>query len=148
MWVLGFYRFFAAIAAGAAVYWTLYRSIWAWVVATLLVRLSWFAVELAAARLAVNRDFNRHIAAFRQELGPYGIRIANKAESDPRVKKSLAEVFTPGMKKLRKTVEQLEVMDTLFQAGMRPEGDEYLLHDLKLKYGKRRLERETKSPAS
>jgi hypothetical protein len=41
---------------------------------------------------------------------------------------------------LAAAVEQLEVMDTLFQAGMRPQGDQYLLHDLKLKYGRSRLQ--------
>ena len=50
-------------------------------------------------------------------------------------------MFTSNQKKLQKAVEQLEMMDTLFKAGMRPEGDEYLLHDLKLKYGKYRLEK-------
>ena len=73
---------------------------------------------------------------FKQQHGPYGIRIANKAENEWHIKKSLAEVFTTNIKKLHKAIEQLEMMDTLFKAGLRPEGDEFLLHDLKLKYGK------------
>ena len=55
--------------------------------------------------------------------------------------KRILQKFSPQTKKkLKKTVEQLEMMDTLFKAGMRPEGDEFLLHDLKLKYGKYRLD--------
>jgi hypothetical protein len=32
-------------------------------------------------------------------------------------------------------------MDELFKAGLSPQGDEYLLHDLRLKYGRYRLEK-------
>ncbi|MBD3393549.1 MAG: hypothetical protein GF418_15555 [Chitinivibrionales bacterium] len=142
MWFLGLYRFYISLAAGAAAFFFLWHTVWAWLLVTPGVRLAWFFAERALNAWRMDRDFQRHIAAFRQELGPYGIRIANKADANPRVKKSLAEVFTASPSKLKKTVEQLEVMDTLFRAGMRPEGDEYLLHDLKLKYGRRRLERE------
>jgi len=89
--------------------------------------------------VAVDASYNAHAAEFKQLYGPYGIRIANKAESDRRIKISLVEVFTDNPKTLKKNVEQLEVMDTLFKAGMQPQGDEFLLHDLKLKYGKHRL---------
>jgi hypothetical protein len=140
MWAFGFYRFYVSIAVGAAVYFLLSRSVWAWIAATAVARAAWLGIEYALGVWTVKRDFSRHIATFRQQLGPYGIRIANKAEDNPRVKKSLAEVFVTDRKKLEKAVEQLEVMDALFRAGMRPDGDEYLLHDLKLKYGKRRLE--------
>ncbi|MDG5814533.1 hypothetical protein QA601_05565 [Chitinispirillales bacterium ANBcel5] len=64
----------------------------------------------------------------------------NKAENDYSLKASLAEVFVTDLNTLRKTVESLEVMDTLFKAGMRPDSDSYQLHDLKLKYGKYRIE--------
>jgi hypothetical protein len=91
--------------------------------------------------------FRRHIADFKQQFGPYGIRIANQAEQDRRLKASLAEVFTDSIPALRTCVEQLEVMDTLFCSGLRPAGDQYLLHDLKLRYGKLRLESLTKEKA-
>ena len=89
----------------------------------------------------VDALFQRNCAEFKQLFGPYGIRIANKAEQDRQIKESLAEVFTVNRKKLTKAIEQLEMMDTLFKAGMRPEGDQFLLHDLKLKFGKHRLEK-------
>ena len=84
-----------------------------------------------------------HSAQFKELLGPYGIRMINKAEQDPGIRKSLSEVFTPDLKKLKSTVDQLEMMDTLFKAGMQPDADTYQLHDLKLKYGKYRVEKES-----
>ncbi len=108
--------------------------------ATLLTRITWHLIEQGITRYAIQKDYNRRIAEFKQHHGPYGIRIANKADNEWHTKKNLAEVFTSNQKKLKKTVEQLEMMDTLFKAGMRPEGDEFLLHDLKLKYGKYRLD--------
>jgi len=147
MWALTFYRLYVSLAAGAAVFCVL-RSVWLSVGAAIVFRLCWFAVEWCAGRWMLNRAYQRHIDRFKQELGPYGIRCANRAESDTRIKKSLAEVFTDNHAKLKKAVEQLEVMDTLFKAGMRPDADEYLLHDLKLKYGKMRLEKEMKTPVS
>lgn len=89
----------------------------------------------------VEKNYKKYIFDFKRQNGPYGIRIANKADNEWRIKESLAEVFTPNMKKLRKAVEQLEMMDTLFKAGLSPEGDEFLLHDLKFKYSKYRLEK-------
>lgn len=139
MFLLNFYRFYVSVAAGAAVYFLLLHSVWIWILTTVLVRAGWFGVETLLQRMRTQQAFTRHIGEFKQLYGPYGIRLANKAENDQRVKNSLAEVFTDNKKQLKKNVEQLEVMDTLFKAGMRPEGDEYLLHDLKLKYGKHRL---------
>lgn len=107
---------------------------------SILVRLFWFLIERAFTRFNIEKNFKNHISEFKQHHGPYGIRIANKAENEWRIKESLSEVFTSNRKKLKKTVDQLEALDALFSAGMRPEGDEYLLHDLKLKYGKIRLE--------
>ncbi len=140
MLIVRFYRLYAAIAAGAAVYFLANRSVWLWIGSSILTRILWALVERAIRRRRAEIDFKRHIQAFKQQLGPYGIRIANMAENDPRIRQSLAEVFTRDSRELTKTVEQLEVMDTLFRAGMRPSGDEYLLHDCKLKYGKHRLE--------
>jgi hypothetical protein len=138
MWLANFYRFYAAIAAGAVGF-VFLHSVWAWIGITILFRAAWFGVEYALNRMAIDSAFRAHQAEFRQLYGPYGIRMTNKAETDARIRRSLAEVFVKKPAKLRKAVEQLEVMDTLFQAGMRPEGDEYLLHDLKLKYGRHRL---------
>jgi hypothetical protein len=140
MVVLGWYRFFIAIAAGAAVYFVAFQSVWLWIAVTCAVRILWALAESAWRRRRRELDFRKHIYRFKQQLGPYGIRLANKAETDARIRHSLAEVFTGNRAQLKKTVEQLEVMDALFRAGMRPDGDEYLLHDCKLKYGKRRLE--------
>jgi hypothetical protein len=142
MWLLTFYRFYLSLLFGFGIYFFLGKNIRLGILGTIVFRTMWYSIEHFIRRHGIQKDFNTHIAAFKQEHGPYGIRLANKAEEEWRIKESLAEVFTPDIKKLKKAVEQLEMMDTLFQAGMRPEGDEYLLHDLKLKYGKMRLEKE------
>jgi hypothetical protein len=141
MWLLSFYRLYVSLLSGVAGALLVVHTWWFGVIVALGVRLLWGLAEMVTGRILINRDVARHIFTFKQELGPYGIRIANKAETDASVRKSLAEVFTGNEKKLRKTVETLEMMDTLFKAGMRPDGDAYQLHDLKLKYGKWRLER-------
>jgi hypothetical protein len=141
MWLLGFYRFYVALALGGLSYFLLLRSVWLWLGVSSLVRIVWAAVELILANLILQRDFRCHIGEFRQMYGPYGIRLANKAENDRRIRVSLAEVFTENPSRLKKAVDTLEVMDAMFRSGMRPEGDEYLLHDLKLKYGKYRQQK-------
>jgi hypothetical protein len=141
MWLLYRYRFFFSVAVGGGVFFFV-RSIWLWILTSIVVRAVWFIVDRLFEERTIRRDFQHHIAEFKQQFGPYGIRLANKSEADPRVRKSLAEVFTSDLVKLKKTVELLEVMDVMFNAGMRPDGDEYLLHDLKLKYGKSRLANE------
>jgi len=142
MWLFSFYRFYLSLLFGFGIYFFVIQNIWLGILATVVFRTVWYGIERFIRHGSIQKNFNTHIAAFKQEHGPYGIRIANKAEKEWRIKESLAEVFIPDIKKLKKTVEQLEMMDTLFQAGMRPGGDEYLLHDLKFKYGKLRLEKE------
>ncbi|MFP4417608.1 MAG: hypothetical protein ACOC4C_00100 [Fibrobacterota bacterium] len=144
MFLFSFYRLYAAIGIGAASYFFLWRKWWVWVLTSLIVRIFWALAESWYASISRERDFRKHAYAFKQFAGPYGIRLVNKAENDARTRQSLSEVFTGNRKKLTRTVEQLEAIDTLFSAGMRPEGDEYLLHDLKLKYGRHRLETENK----
>jgi len=139
---MSFYRFYCSFLFGCSVYFFLIRNIWLGILAIVLFRLIWYFIERLLRHRSIQKNFNAHIAAFKQEYGPYGIRLANKANQEWRIKESLAEVFTPDIKKLKKAVEQLDMMNTLFNAGMRPDGDEYLLHDLKLKYGKLRLEKE------
>jgi hypothetical protein len=91
--------------------------------------------------IRIKKWYKIHEANFKELTGPYGIRLINKADSDTAVRNSLAEVFTSSFQELRKTVEQLEMMDTLFKSGLRPDGDSYQLHDLKLKYARHRLEK-------
>ena len=138
MWIFGFYRFYLCLLI--AIFSSFKFDNW-WILAPVFIgfRATWFAGEHYIHKIVINRNFKKHIQSFKQDLGPYGIRIANKAENDWQVKKSVSEVFVSDRKKLKKTVEQLEMMDTLFKAGMRPDGDQYLIHDLKLKYGKKRL---------
>lgn len=140
MWIFNFYRLYISVLSGVSVYLFLIRNIWIGILSVLVIRIIWHLIEYGIMRYAIQKDFNRHITEFKQHHGPYGIRIANKADKEWRVKKSLAEVFTTNPQKLKKAVEQLEMMDTLFKTGMRPEGDEFLLHDLMLKYGKYRLD--------
>jgi len=140
MWFLSFYRFFVAIFAALLFYFFLLPSIWAALATGVVSRILWGISESIYRRMRVKRLINKHCAPFKQYCGPYGIRIANKAEQEWAVKQSLAEVFVPGKKELQKNVETLEVLNTLFNAGMRPQGDDFLIHDLKLKYGKYRLE--------
>jgi hypothetical protein len=141
MWILTFYRFYLSVASGIAVCIFLRQSVWIGILTCIVVRSGWFAIEHVLRDRQVRRDFKRHIQEFKQLYGPYGIRIANKAENDRRIRNSLVEVFTADQTKLKKAVETLEVMDAMFRAGMRPDADEYLLHDLKLKYGKKRMEK-------
>jgi hypothetical protein len=141
MWFFGFYRFYLSLCAGIA-FWLFYaKSIWLSVAVVIAFRALWFGAERIIEGILVGRDFKRHAYSFKKELGPYGIRLANKAEQDRRIKKSLAEVFVSNPAKLKKNVDQLVLMDTLFKAGMSPEGDACLLHDCKLKYGNCRLSR-------
>lgn len=140
MFLLQFYRFYFALAVGTVTYFTLIKTWWGALLGVLISRILWILLEHALKRRAINRSFNQHETPFKQQMGPYGIRMVNKADSSWQVKKSLAEVFVKNVKQLRKNVEQLEIMDTLFRAGMRPDGESYQLHDLKFKYGKWRLE--------
>ena len=144
MWLLKFYRFFLSLLSGLLMYLFILKNIWVSILSITVVRLVWLSIDSMLKRYYINRDFSTHIHKFKQQNGPYGIRIANKAETDWRVKELLAEVFTPDIKKLKKSVAMLETMNDLFKAGLSPQGDEYLLHDLRLKYGRYRLE-ESKS---
>ncbi len=148
MWLFSFYRFYCACVFGLSVYFFYIRNVWVSILVIICFRVAWFLIERMIHRHAIRKDFTKHITDFKQQHGPYGIRIANKAEKEWQIKASLSEVFTPNIKKLQKTVEQLEMFDTLFKAGMRPQGDEYLLHDLKLKYGKERLQRKRSDEAA
>ena len=141
MWVLSFYRFYISVFFGISVYLFFLQNIWIALLSIIVTRVIWYLCERLLKKYAIQKDYQNHITEFKQQNGPYGIRIANKADKEWRFKESLAEVFTANKKKLQKAVEQLEMMDTLFKAGMRPEGDEFLLHDLKLKYGKYRIEK-------
>lgn len=140
MFLFQFYRFYFSLTVGILVRLFLLRSWWVIVPVTVLMRILWLVIENAVKKNIANRLFREHAYTFKQELGPYGIRMINKAEKEPHVKKSLVEVFTPDENKLRKAVEQLEMMDTLFKAGMRPDADNWQLHDLKLKYARWRIE--------
>lgn len=140
MFLLQFYRFYFALAVGTVTYFVLIKTWWGALLGVLISRILWLLIEHALKRCAINRSFHQHETPFKQQMGPYGIRMVNRADSNWQVKKSLAEVFINDEKQLKKNVEQLEMMDTLFRAGMRPDGESYQLHDLKLKYGKWRLE--------
>jgi hypothetical protein len=140
VWILTFYRFYISIGIGVVAACLFVRTWWFGLMTAVGSRIFWGVVEYFVHQLIVDRLFARHAHEFKQQLGPYGIRLVNRAEHDRTVKTSLTEVFTNDEKKLRKAVENLEMMDTLFRAGMRPDGDTYQLHDLKLKYGKYRIE--------
>ena len=143
MWLLNFYRFYVSLLLGALGYLFILPSLWIGLSIVVLVRTGWYFVERYIRKIRVNAWFVEHQSAFKEKFGPYGIRIINKAETDVSIKYSLAEVFTPNLKKLKENISNLETMDTLFNAGMRPDGDTWQLHDLKLKYGQHRLEKES-----
>jgi len=145
MRIFPFYRLAIAICVGVAAAFSLVHTWWFALLVTIAVRLIWAVIDHILERCRIDRLFRKHEYAFKQQFGPYGIRIINKAYGDRAFKKSVAEVFTDDETKLLKTVETLELMDTLFRAGLRPEGDEYQLHDLKLKYGRMRLDEFRKS---
>jgi len=139
MWLIRFYRLFVALGSGTLVYLLLFRSVWALLGTLFGIRFLWFYIERQLRKHTINRRFNQHAYAFKQLFGPYGIRLINKAESDWPIKKSLSEVFVSNEKTLASALETLEVLETLHKAGMSPAGDDYLLHDLKIKYAKHRL---------
>jgi hypothetical protein len=145
MWIISFYRLAIALAMGALGYFLLLRSLWLALGIAAASRTAWYFVERVLTKRRINRWFEEHQGAFKEEFGPYGIRLINRAESDLSLKSSLAEVFTPDLGKLKANVDNLEAMDALFKAGLRPDGDAWQLHDLKLRYGKMRLERSLKS---
>jgi hypothetical protein len=141
MFLLNFYRLYASLCAGILFYLFFARSLWISAAVMIGFRLTWFAVERKINSFLINKLFNQHLFEFKQQLGPYGIRLANKAENDWHLKKSLAEVFVADPGTLKKNVEQLEMFDTLYKTGMRPDSDTYQVHDCKLKYGMYRLEK-------
>ena len=139
---LRWYRFYISVILGACVYFVWFSTWWTWVGTAVLSRAIWMFIERWLHARRIEQSFEKHSYPFKQFTGPYGIRLVNKSESDRSVRITLAEVFTSDLKQLKKAVEQLELMDTLFKAGMQPDGDTWQLHDLKLKYGRHRLEHE------
>jgi len=131
---------YAALCVGLAEYFFVMRSVWLSIATIIAVRLIWYAIERFVEGIIIKRDFNRHAFEFKQQLGPYGIRMANKADNEWHIKKSLADVFTSNQARLRKNIEQLQMLDTLYKAGMTPDPETYQLHDCKLKYGLYRIE--------
>jgi|WetSurMetagenome_2_1015567.scaffolds.fasta_scaffold78101_3 hypothetical protein len=145
---LSFYRLYISIGAGAGAYLFLWHRFVPALACIIGVRTLWFLIERFVERLLIENYFKKHIYEFKQQLGPYGIRMANKAEGDFSIKKSLAEVFVPDEKKLQKCYDQLKVLDTLYGAGMRPDPESWQLHDCKVKYASFRLEQEMKKKAT
>lgn len=141
MFILNFYRFYLSILGGAIIFFTALHFWWAWLGGSIIIRFLWAFIESKYNNYKTGKYFEQHAYEFKQLLGPYGIRMINKAQSDPLIKKSLCEVFIPDTKKLKQTIEQLEMMDSLFKAGLRPDSDTCHLHDLKLQYAKHRLEK-------
>ena len=144
MALLNLYRFYASVGIGAITYALFSRNLWVALACAVAFRVVWFLIEQAVKRILVDILYKKHIYEFKQQLGPYGIRMANKAENDPRVKKSLAEVFVPSLAKLQKNYEYLKVLDSLNGAGMRLDQESLHLNDCKLKYAAFRLERQGK----
>jgi hypothetical protein len=141
MVLLSFYRLHASLCAGVLSYIFFSRTITAGLLCAVTARFLWFIVEHFLGVLSINKHFDQHVYEFKQQLGPYGIRMANMAQRDWKVKKRLEEVFTPNEKYLAKNIDQLRALDALFSAGMRPDEQTYQLHDCMLKYGAYRLEK-------
>lgn len=141
MFIFQFYRFYLSTALGIATWFFVIHSFWVIFPVIIVTRTVWFLIEKIIRNIRIKKWYKIHSAPFKELTGPYGIRLINKADSDVTVRNSLAEVFTPDFKELKKNVEQLEMMDTLFKSGLRPDADSYQLHDLKLKYARNRLEK-------
>jgi hypothetical protein len=141
MFIFQFYRFYFSTALGIATWLYIIHSFWVIFPVIIVTRTVWFLIEKMIRNIRIKKWFKTHETPFKELTGPYGIRLVNRADSDAAVKNSLSEVFTPDLKELTKTVEQLEMMDTLFKSGLHPDGDSFQLHDLKLKYARHRLEK-------
>ena len=109
MVILGFYRFYASLCAGILASLLLWHHVWFAIACTVAFRSLWYSIDHLVNHFLVEKYFKLHLYEFKQQLGPYGIRIANKAESDYRIKRSLVEVFAPDMKKLQKNADQLKL---------------------------------------
>jgi hypothetical protein len=142
MAVMQFYRLYICLGLGLFSYFYVWHSFWLGLLLVIAIRVSWFGIDSFLEKRRIKKLYASHVYQFKQQGGPYAIRMANKAEEDYATMKSLCEVFVHNKNALKKTVEQLDMMNTLFSAGMRPDGDTYQLHDLKLKYGKHRLEKD------
>jgi hypothetical protein len=140
VFILSFFRFYCCGALAALICYQTPLSWWWLLPITLLLRAAVGLGEAQVQRLQRNRNWQRHCGPFKQFCGPYGIRLVNKAEHDRRIRRSLSEVFVSDPARLQKNLASLEALDALFKAGMAPQGDEYLLHDLKLKYARHRLQ--------
>lgn len=140
MFLLQFYRFYIILVISIIIGFLKHSPLLGFI-SFILLRTILFTIERLTEKFFILQAYKKYHQQFKDLYGPYGIRIINKAESDSRVRNSLYEVFTFNKNKLKKNVEQLEMLETLFKAGMRPDGDEYLLHDLKLKFGKYRIEK-------
>jgi hypothetical protein len=147
MIVFSFYRLYGSIGAGIGAYFFIWHRLLPALACIIGIRTLWFLIERFVGRLLIEKYFKQHIYEFKQQLGPYGIRMANKAERKFSIKKDLSEVFLPDVKKLQKYHGQLKVLDTLYGAGMRPDPESWQLHDCKLKYASFRLEQEMKKAA-
>lgn len=140
MWIFSFYRLFIACAVAVLLFIFAGHHWWLALTGLVAVRAIFFGAEFLLNRFLVEQAFKAHSFTFKQQIGPYGIRLINKAETDYSLRKSLYEVFTANRKNLKKNVENLDVMEKLFSAGMRPDSETCHQHDLKLKYGTWRLE--------
>jgi hypothetical protein len=142
-----FYRLYSALIIGALFYFLTVRSLWYAAGIAIVMRIVWYLIEKFVMKRKIAAWFEAHQGPFKELFGPYGIRIINKAQADPAIKATLAEVFTPNLNELQRNVETLEAMDVIFKAGMQPDSDTWQVHDLKLKYGKFRLEKTGKKSA-
>jgi hypothetical protein len=141
---LSLFRLYASLGVGALVYFFIWRTLWFAIISAITFRAAWFLIERFIELMITNAHFQKYIYEFKQQLGPYGIRLANQAEKDRRTRKSLAEVFIADVDKLRTIIDRLKVLDTLYQAGMTPDQETRLLNDCKLKYATYRLEQTDK----
>lgn len=103
MWLFGFYRIYLCLCAGIAFWFFCIRSIWLSLAVVVAARLLWFGLEKIIEWIEIGRDFKQHIYPFKQLLGPYGIRLANKAEKEWHIKKTLPRSLPQTPQGLKKT---------------------------------------------
>lgn len=106
------------------------------------VRFLILVLEIAADKYRFALDFDQHAGPFREMFGPYGQQILTKAQSNPRIRRCLAEVFSAHRKTVEDSVAQLKLMNELSKAGMKAIDKEDEAMDLALAYGKHRLEKD------
>ena len=133
-----FWRFILSFisAAGYAIFsGKIGRAVFLFMVLLVLLH----GIRMAMEQLACRNNFKAHRDSFKKMFGPYGQKVLTAAITDPSVKRTLNDVFTPDRTLLEERVKQLEIFQELARFGIKGQGVHDSAGELALAYGKQRL---------